>query len=79
MRYDAWQVIFGAAEGLAPGGPLWGKAAFVGVFALILVWLVLMPGRLIGQGDRRPPWWRNARLWAIAIAAVQVVVYLRWG
>ena len=79
MKLDALQTILAAAEGLASGGPLWGKAAFVSVFALLLVWLVLMPGRLIGQGDRRPPWWRNTRLWAIAIAAVQIVVYLRWG
>ena len=69
----------GCADGFS-GGPLWGKAAFVSVFALLLVvWLVLMPGRLIGQGDRRPPWWRNTRLWAIPIAAVPIVVCLRWG
>jgi len=40
---------------LAAGGPLLGKAAFVGVFLLLLVWLILMPARLLGQSDAYPP------------------------
>jgi len=64
---------------LAAGGPLLGKAAFVGVFLLLLVWLILMPARLLGQSDAYPPWWRNVRLWAIAIATIQILVYLRFG
>ena len=68
--------IFGL---FAASGPWLGKAAFVGVFVLVLVWLVLMPGRLIGQADGAPPWWRNTRVWAILIALIEIAVYLRWG
>jgi len=64
---------------LASGGPLAGKAAFIGVFVLLAIWLVAMPGRLIGQADGRPPWWRNSRVWAIVVVLIQVVVYVRWG
>ena len=64
---------------LAAGGPWAGKLAFIGVFVLLLVWLLLMPGRLIGQIDRPPPWWRNTRVWAIVVSVVQILVYLRWG
>jgi hypothetical protein len=64
---------------LAAAGPLAGKLAFVAVFVLLLVWLLLMPGRLIGQADGRPPWWRNTRVWAIVVTVIQILVYLRWG
>jgi hypothetical protein len=60
--------------------PSWlGKAAFVGVFVVLLVWLLLIPDRLIGNVDGRPPWWRNARVWAILVCLTQIVVYLRFG
>lgn len=56
----------------------WGVAAFVGVYVLLLVWLVLMPARLLNEPAGRP-WWKSSRLWAIAIAVVQVFVYMRFG
>jgi len=55
---------------------LWGRAAFVAVFVLLLIGLILIPRRLIGQEGGAPPWWRNVRLWAIAITLVQILVYL---
>ena len=64
---------------LAAGGPILGTAAFIAVFVVLLIWLVLMPGRLIGQAEGRPPWWRNVRVWAIVIATLQILVYLRFG
>ena len=64
---------------LATAGPLAGKLAFIAVFVVLLIWLILMPGRLIGHGDGTPPWWRNARVWAIVVTVIQVFVYLRWG
>ena len=79
MSLDAMLQFGGAAVALAAGGPWAGKAAFIAVFALVLVWLLLVPGRLIGQTGARPPWWRNTRVWAILVAAVQILVYLRWG
>lgn len=68
-----------AAIVLAAGGPLLGKAAFVAVFVLLLIWLVFLPNRLIGQTRRCGPWWRSARFWAILITTIQIVVYIRWG
>jgi hypothetical protein len=56
-----------------------GKWAFVAALALLLVWLILMPRRLIGQAAGAPPWWRNVRFWAAVVAAAQVVVYAWLG
>ncbi len=56
-----------------------GRLAFAGVFALLVLWLILIPGHRIGQADHVPPWWRNIRVWAILIASSQIAVYLLWG
>ncbi|MHB8900828.1 MAG: hypothetical protein ACYC6Y_18925 [Thermoguttaceae bacterium] len=56
-----------------------GRLAFAGVFALLIFWLILIPGRRIGHAQQTPPWWRNVRFWAIGVAAVQMAVYLFWG
>jgi hypothetical protein len=71
--------LAGTAALVGATGPWLGKAAFVGVFVVLLIWLCLMPGRLIGRTEARPRWWRNARLWAIAVTVIQIVIYLRWG
>lgn len=56
-----------------------GRLAFAGVFALLVIWLIVVPRHRIGQAEQRPPCWRNVRVWAIGIAAVQMAVYLFWG
>lgn len=56
-------------------GPL-GRWVFVGALALLLMWLIFMPGRLIGQTVQKPPWWRNVRVWAIVVCGVQLVIYV---
>lgn len=61
------------------GGPLLGKAAFIGVFLLLLLWLTLMPRCLLSEADRRVVWWRNPRLWAIAVTLTQIAIYVCWG
>ena len=58
---------------------LWGRAAFIAVFVLLLAGLVLIPGRLIGQSEGSPPWWRNVRIWAIAITLAQILIYFLLG
>lgn len=63
----------------AAAGPPLGIAAFVGVFVLVLVWLVLMPRRLLDGTGPRPPWWRDVRLWAVVVTVIQIAVYLQWG
>ncbi len=64
---------------LGAGGPPLGKAAFMGVFVLLVIWLIWLPGRLIGQTDGPPVWWRNTRVWAIIIATLQVLAYWQLG
>ena len=64
---------------LATSGPWAGKLAFVLVFVFLLIWLLLMPARLVGHTDGRPRWWRNARIWAVIVTVAQIFVYLRWG
>ena len=56
-----------------------GKWVFVAALVLLLVWLMLMPRKLIGQAKQVPPWWRNVRTWAIVICAIQIVVYACFG
>jgi hypothetical protein len=56
-----------------------GRLAFAGVFALLVVWLLIIPGHRIGQAEHVPPWWKNVRVWAIVIASSQIAVYLLWG
>ena len=60
-------------------GPVWGKAAFVGVFVLLLIWLLVLPARLIGSDRGSVPWWRNPRVWAVAVVIAQILVYLGLG
>ena len=56
-----------------------GRLVFAGVFVLLTIWLIVIPGHRIGQGETVPPWWRNVRVWAIVIASSQIAVYLLWG
>jgi hypothetical protein len=56
-----------------------GKAVFVGTLGLLLIWLILMPRKLIGQSKAVPVWWRNVRVWAIVICAIQMWVYWQFA
>jgi quinol-cytochrome oxidoreductase complex cytochrome b subunit len=78
MSTELW-VIAAAEAARTGGGPLWGKAAFVGVFVALLVWLLLLPTRFIDQEGVRRPWWRNARFWAVLVTIAQIGVYVVWG
>ena len=55
-----------------------GRIAFAAVFALLIVWLSLIPSGRIHSGGQRVAWWRNVRFWALAIAASQMLLYLLW-
>ncbi len=61
------------------GGPLAGRLAFMGVFVVLLIWILLMPARLIGQEDDPAAWWKNARFWAALIAVIEIGVYWQFG
>lgn len=68
-----------AAGLFADGSTSLGKWVFIGALALLLLWLVFMPKRLIEQKGRRVPWWRNVRLWAIVICVIQIWVYWQFA
>ncbi len=78
MSTDLWMIAAGAAVRIGTG-PFWGKAAFVAVFAALLVWLLFLPARLIDSQGVRRPWWRNVRFWAILVTITQIGVYLVLG
>ncbi len=69
----------GLVAALVTSGPALGKAAFIGVFVLLLIWLLVLPARLIGTDQGPMPWWRNSRIWAVAVAIGQILIYIRWG
>ena len=55
-----------------------GRLAFAGVFALLIVWLLFVPGSRLVESTEPTAWWRNVRIWAIVVAASQLLVYLLW-
>jgi hypothetical protein len=61
----------------------WGRLAFAGVFALLIVWLLLAPKRLFADSpaDAKAThyWWKSTRLWAIVVAGFEMITYLVWG
>ena len=71
--------LFAAEAARSAASPLLGKAAFVGVFVLLLLWLVFLPAGLIDEQSTRKPWWRNVRFWAILVTVAQIGVYSYWG
>ena len=79
MKFTVIDIFSGLLATPAAAGPILGKAAFIGVFVILLVWLLLMPRTLIGHGDGPVPWWRNTRVWAVVVTVAQILVYLRWG
>jgi hypothetical protein len=53
----------------------WGKWVFSAALAMLLLWLIFMPARLIGQAPG-VPWWRNVRVWAIVVCVLQLAIYV---
>lgn len=50
------------------------------VFALLILLLILLPASVRNMlKEEQLPWWRRTRLWAMVIAAIQVIVYLTFG
>jgi len=64
--------------------PLAGRLAFASVFILLIAWLLWIPseklqaGAIVGQ-DGKLPSVVAIRYSAVAIAAVQVLLYLFWN
>ena len=73
-------LLIAAAEAARTGAaPLLGRAAFVSVFVVLLVWLLFLPSHLVDQEGVRRPWWRNVRFWAVVVTIAQIWVYSYWG
>lgn len=56
-----------------------GQSAFMGAFVLVMVGLLLLPRRFFSEEGAPPAWWKNVRIWAAVICAVQIMVYWIWG
>lgn len=54
-------------------------AAIKLVFPVLLVWILLMPARLIGQGDGPVAWWKSVRFWASLITLIEIGVCWQFG
>jgi hypothetical protein len=65
---------------LAAAAPLAGRLAFATVFLALLAWLLLIPQSRLAdkESNEATPFWRNARIWALAIAVAQGLIYLLW-
>jgi branched-subunit amino acid permease len=65
---------------LAEIAPLAGRLAFAAVFFGLIIWLILMPKRLLDEGGSSSvvPVWKRTRAWAVLIALLQMLVYLLW-
>ena len=55
---------------------VWGKVVAVIAFAGIAVWAWRRPRSFIFQGSPDSRRWRDLRLWASILIAVQIVIYL---
>ena len=61
-------------------GTFSGKMAVAAVFGLLILLLILLPASVRQMlKEEQVPWWRRTRLWAMVIAAIQVIVYLTFG
>lgn len=64
---------------LAQSAPLSGRLAFAAVFALLLIWLLVVPSSHLMEEDRSMAWWKRSRTWAVIVATSQLLVYLLWN
>ena len=55
-----------------------GRFAFAAVFVLLIVLIASVPAARLWPQGRPRQWWRNVRIWGIAVAATQLVLYLVW-
>ncbi len=56
-----------------------GRFAFMGVFAILIVWLILAPASLFRDNDSASPkpipFWKSTKNWAIAVASFEMLTY----
>jgi hypothetical protein len=64
------------SEWLAGVPLVWGKVIAIIAFVGIAVWAWLRPGSYIFQGAPDSCKWRDLRVWASLLMAIQVVIYL---
>jgi hypothetical protein len=57
----------------------WGQAAFIGVFLVVLVSLLLLPREFIQSGGPAPVWWKSVRVWAVVVCSIQILIYWVFG
>jgi len=62
-------------EWLSGVNPLVGTWMAIGIYALILGWVVTRTGRVVYCGGMNRSKWRDLRLWTIPVILVQMWLY----
>jgi len=58
--------------------PAAAKAAFLGLFVLSGLLVLLIPKEYIYEGVENPRWWHNLKLWALGVLAIIFTIYYRF-
>ena len=74
-----WSRIASRSLVLSLDDRLLGQCLFIAVFVLLIVLLLWIPDERLGHARSRPSWCFNVRIWAVLIAATQIVVYAVWS
>ena len=47
----------------------------IGVFLVLLFWVVQLPASKVTPGDRQSKWYQDLRIWAWVSLMIQIVIY----
>ena len=58
---------------------VWAIVATVAMYGVMICWAWLRPGKFIyaGAPDKKP--WRDLRIWATILMAIQILIYATFG
>ncbi len=60
--------------------PLFWAVIITGIiFVGIAIWAVLHPRKYIYEGAETKARWRDVRIWAVLLMAIQLAIYAVWG
>lgn len=57
----------------------WGVIVSVVIFIGIAVWAAINPRGYIYEGAESKARWRDLRIWAIVLMAIQITIHVIWG
>lgn len=57
----------------------WGIIVTVILYIGIGLWAILRPKKYIYEGAPSQAKWRDLRIWAVALVAIQIIIHIVWG